>query len=182
MAKAILGSDSNRFSGRFAGGFAVTRPAGLYLAAAVAVGWDIAAFTHLFHITLGHASVTLWWPFVWLFAAIMVTGRINQLGSATPWWAWVMLGIGILAVASDGGGMALSVWMSLAIVVWPDKGRPWWGLLVIFAMIHALAQWGLLLTWVHLPTFVTLAVWWITGLGMLFSVRGSNWRESVRRQ
>ena len=161
------------------GGFASTRPAALYVGTAVAVVWDVVAFVHLFHAPLVGEGVGFWWPWAWLLLATVPLGLSNKSGRATPWWTWALLGIGVLAVASATKGIALSIWAALAIVVWPDQGRPWWLVFGGLAIIHALAQWGLFLTWWHLPTIITIAITWVTGLGMLVSVRGSNWRSAA---
>lgn len=160
------------------GGFARSRPVALYVATMVAVLWDVFAFVHLFHVQFFGGSIGFWSPWAWLLLATGLLAWSNRHGRAAPWWTWALLGIGILAVAGATENTALSIWAALAIAVWPREGHPWWIALGVLAAIHVAAQWGLFLTWWHLPTFVTLDMLWVTGLGMLVSVRGSNWRSA----
>lgn len=160
------------------GGFATTRPVALYVGAVVAVIWDVVAFVHLFHFSFIGASLGFWWPWAWLLMATIAVGWSNRDGRVIPWWLWVLFGIGILAVAGAAMDTGLSIWAALAIAVWPRRGHPWWVALGVLALIHALAQWGLLMTQWHLSIAITMDILWVTGLGMLVSARGSNWRSA----
>ncbi len=173
---------SNPSTGGLRGGFANTRPMVLYVGTAVAVVWDIVAFVHVFHFSLSGASVSFWWPWAWLLLTTIVLGWLNWRGRTTPWWAWALLGIGVFTVAATTEGTALSIWGALTLAVWPKHGHPWWSVLGGLAIIHAVIQWGLLLSVWHLPllpTFINIDLMWATGLGMLISARGSNWHTAA---
>jgi len=164
------------------GGFAQTRPRVLYVGTALAVIWDLVAFVHLFHLAVpvlgASANLWWWWPWAWLLLALGMAGWTSRNSRPTPWWAWSALGIGVLTVASATDGTALSIWGAMAIAVWPRQGHPWWMALGGLALLHALIQWGLLMTAWHFPTFISLDLLWVIGLGMLVSVRGSNWNAT----
>jgi len=172
-------SELNPVSAGLRGGFANTRPRGLYVGTAAAVIWDVVAFVHLFHVAFPGTSVSFWWPWAWLFLATITVGWSRRYGHPTPWWAWALLGIGVLTVAATTEGTALSIWGALALAVWPRQGHPWWSALGGLAILHAVIQWGLLMTVWHLPTFISIDFLWVTGLGMLVSARGSNWHSTV---
>lgn len=168
----------NPSAARLRGGFAGTRPVTLFVGAAVAVIWDIIAFVHLFHFTFPGVSLGFWWPWALVLGAAIALGWTNRPGRSTPWWLWALLGIGIVAIAGATEATALSLWVALAIAAWPNEGRPWWIALGVLEAIHALAQWGLFMSWAHLSTSITMGILWGTGLGMLVSARGSNWQSA----
>lgn len=172
---SIEHGEENPFIPGLRGGFTQTPPWGLYVGTALAVIWDMMAFVHWFHVSFPGSSANVWWPLAWLFLALIVVGWSRGTKVSTPWWAWALLGIGVLAVSAATDGTALSLWGALVIAVWPRQGHPWWIALAGLAMLHALIQWGFLMSAWHLPTFVSLGLLWVTGLGLLVSARGSNW-------